>query len=161
MGKYYLNPKISVGNENECRLLFYVWNNMQQRCHMSHHKDYHRYGGRGITVCREWSGRGGYSRFVEWSLPHGYQRGLMLDRIENNGNYEPVNCRFVTPKESSRNTCRTKLNEETVVSLKNKINSRKYPSKDLAKEFGISLSHISRIKTGKQWDDITNRLAIR
>lgn len=68
---------------------------------------------RGIKVCEEWHEA---SNFILWALNNGYERGLQLDRIDNDGDYCPENCRFVTPKENSRNRRNTKrltVNGET------------------------------------------------
>ena len=59
-----------------------------------------RYAGRGITVCDQWRK---FSEFEKWALSNGWKRGLQIDRIDNDGNYEPSNCRFVTSKENNRN----------------------------------------------------------
>lgn len=72
--------------------LYNRWVVMRQRCNNPNSKDYEHYGGRGIQVCAEWSD---FERFREWAVSNGYADGLMLDRKDNNGNYEPSNCRWV------------------------------------------------------------------
>ena len=81
--------------------LFGVWETMRARCNNQNRMKYKDYGGRGIVVCEEWEKSA--EKFCKWALENGYEDGLQLDRIDNNGNYEPCNCRFVTPKENSRN----------------------------------------------------------
>ena len=76
-----------------------VWRAMIQRCERKTCKSYHNYGGRGISVCKQWHD---IENFITDMLP-GYHFGLQLDRIDNNGNYEPSNCRWVTPKENTHN----------------------------------------------------------
>jgi hypothetical protein len=73
---------------------------MRGRCFTPTNKDYSNYGGRGITVCKEWDE---FSNFRDWALSNGYADNLTLDRIDVNGNYEPSNCRWVTQKEQMRN----------------------------------------------------------
>lgn len=68
---------------------------------------YNLYGGRGITVCDEW--KNNPKSFFEWAIANGYKRGLSIDRIDNNGNYCPENCRWVTQKEQTRNTRRNNV----------------------------------------------------
>lgn len=79
-----------------------LYRDMINRCYRPQVKSFDCYGGRGISVCEEW--RSGFEPFYEWAVLNGYRRGLTLDRIEVNGNYEPTNCRFVTRIESARNT---------------------------------------------------------
>lgn len=62
---------------------------------------YHRYGGRGIKICDEWNDS--YEAFAAWARDNGYADDLQIDRIDNDGNYEPSNCRFVTPRANSNN----------------------------------------------------------
>jgi hypothetical protein len=78
--------------------LYSVWKNMFQRCYRPSNTHYHRYGGRGITICKEWLENPG--SFVIWGETHGYILGLELDRIDNDGNYYPENCQFITRKEN-------------------------------------------------------------
>lgn len=87
--------------------IYHEWQGIKRRCYNPHEPRYDRYGGRGITVCKEW--RNSFEAFYEWAMSHGYQDDLTLDRIDNDGNYEPDNCRWTTQKEQSRNR-RTNIN---------------------------------------------------
>jgi len=80
--------------------LYRVWTEMKQRCSNKKYNSYKDYGGRGITVCDEWFDP---KIFIEWCLSNGWKKGLFIDRRDNDGNYEPGNCRFITPKESAKN----------------------------------------------------------
>ena len=89
-----------------------IWNAMKQRCTNPNFKQWKDYGGRGITVCDEWSRKNGFDNFYEWAISHGYRDDLEIDRIDNDGNYEPNNCRFVTHKENMNNRKRRKVNTD-------------------------------------------------
>lgn len=81
--------------------LYRVWAGIKQRCSNPKNKSYNNYGGRGIKMCSEW--RESYPRFREWAYQNGYAEGLQIDRINNDGNYEPSNCRFVSPTANAQN----------------------------------------------------------
>lgn len=94
--------------------LYSVWGNIKDRCYNKHCHNYQYYGGRGIKICDEWLND--FMTFYNWSMANGYKEGLTIDRIDNNGNYEPTNCRWVTTKQQNRNTRRNKyftINGET------------------------------------------------
>ena len=81
--------------------LYNKWYGLVDRCTNQYIEAYKDYGGRGITVCDEW--KNDFLQFYNWSMENGYKKGLQIDRIDNNGNYCPENCRFVTPEENCRN----------------------------------------------------------
>ena len=80
---------------------------MNARCFDSNNMSYHNYGGRGIEVCHVW--KNDYAAFELWALNHGYKSELTLDRIDNDGNYEPQNCRWITRKLNARNKRNNKI----------------------------------------------------
>lgn len=94
----------SHGKSHKSRL-YNVWVGMRQRCNDKNHKSYHNYGGRGISVCDEWSD---FSCFEKWSLENGYDEtanygDCTLDRIDVDGNYAPSNCRWADAKVQAAN----------------------------------------------------------
>lgn len=91
-------------NETGSRL-YQLWASMKDRCKNPNARGYRHYGGRGITYCDEWED---YIPFRDWALANGYEQGLSIDRIDNDGNYEPSNCRWVTQKEQTLNTRRNR-----------------------------------------------------
>ena len=87
--------------------LWYKYQNMKTRCYNPHYELYHRYGGRGITVCDEW--KNSFVAFRDWALANGYKKGLTLDRRDNDGDYTPDNCRWATMTEQSNNRSTNKI----------------------------------------------------
>ena len=87
---------------------WHVWRAMIERCYNSHNKSYARYGGRGISVARRWRGKNGFSNFLldmgEKPFPN-----AQLDRRDNDSNYGPTNCRWVTVKTQARNRRNNRL----------------------------------------------------
>lgn len=81
--------------------LYSVRRTMIQRCTNVNSESYCRYGGRGIKVCEEWLDS--FEAFRKWAYENGYKEGLTIDRIDNNGDYEPSNCRLVSMKVQSNN----------------------------------------------------------
>lgn len=81
--------------------IWYIWQNMKQRCSKESHISYKHYGARGILVCDEW--KNDFMNFYNWAMANGYKDNLTIDRIDVNGNYEPNNCRWVNMKTQQRN----------------------------------------------------------
>jgi hypothetical protein len=86
--------------------LYWIWSGMRQRTTNPHSHNYKYYGAKGIKVCEDWNNP---LKFKEWALNHGYKEGLLLDRIDNDKDYCPENCRFVTIEISNRNKRRKLL----------------------------------------------------
>jgi hypothetical protein len=94
----------AVTTHNKCNTRIYrIYAGILQRCNNSKSDRYKNYGGRGIKVCDEWSGKDGFINFYNWSMANGYSDELSIDRIDNDGNYEPSNCRWADAKTQSNN----------------------------------------------------------
>ena len=92
--------------------IYTIWSGMIQRCCNPNAKNYPRYGGRGITICEEWKE---FKNFYDWSKISGYTDNLTIERLDNNGNYCPENCTWITKQNQMRNTRRNhyiKYNDE-------------------------------------------------
>lgn len=101
--------KISISNSKngvEPKKLYNAFTNMKTRCYNKNYFLFHRYGGRGITVCDEW--RNDFSAFRKWAFENGWDESLTLDRIDNDKGYSPQNCRWVdkTAQANNRSTNR-------------------------------------------------------
>lgn len=122
---------------------------MTQRCWDKNAINYKHYGGRGIEVCKSWRN---FDNFAKWAISNGFHPGLQIDRINNDGNYEPGNCRFVTPRENSTNK---RTNIHTDQDIENIIYDyvTTFTSLDeLADKYKDSSGNISNIINKRTWD---------
>jgi len=125
---------------------------MIARCKYPSQVYYKDYGGRGISVCRRWlegdGERSGYDCFVAdmGEKPD----GLTIDRIDNDGNYEPGNCRWATYAEQGQNTRATKLSGLSVKKIREDYDAGEVQV-SIARKFGISQSHVSDVVRHAVW----------
>lgn len=119
-----------------------IWSSMLERCENKNHRYYKNYGGRGIYVCVEWHS---YVNFSQWAKENGYDDNLSIDREDNNGNYEPENCRWITKKAQANNKRTNHIVE---------LNGEKHTISEWSEMLGISKTTIrERLKRGWTVED--------
>lgn len=128
--------------------LYRIWHGIKNRCLNAKVKEFLNYGGRGITICNEWLE---FIPFRDWALNTGYQECLEIDRIDNNGNYSPENCRWTTRKENNRNQRKTKLTLEKANEIRKRYKTGLYFQKEIAEEYGIRRQNVSNIIRNNIW----------
>lgn len=87
--------------------IFGIWQDIKNRCLNPKCEKYSYYGGRGISICKEW--RFNFMSFHDWAIKNGYQNNLTIDRENNNGDYEPSNCRWVTMTVQANNKSNNRI----------------------------------------------------
>ncbi len=81
--------------------LYKCWSGMKERCYNPKSISFKNYGGRGITICDKWLND--FKSFYDWAMANGFDKDLSIDRVNNDGNYEPGNCRWATDKQQRAN----------------------------------------------------------
>jgi len=124
--------------------LYKSWSDMKSRCLNKKNKSYDRYGKRGISICDEWLN---FDEFMKWALSNGHNELLEIERKNNDGNYEPSNCKWATRKEQNNNTSKSIKNRFTKNELED-IKKCSLTYEEMKTKFKISKYIIKRIKDG-------------
>ena len=128
--------------------LYSIWTNIKTRTTNPNATRFSNYGGRGIKLCQDWANS--FEAFRKWAESNGYADGLSIDRINNDGDYEPVNCRWANAALQSSNTR---------ISLKLTHNGKTQTLNGWAREMGIGASTLSRrLKSGMPLDSALKKL---
>lgn len=126
--------------------LYHIWCGLKARCNNPNSPKYHSYGARGISVCEEWMHD--FDAFRTWALNNGYSDNLSIDRIDNDGNYEPGNCRWATGIEQSNNTSKN---------IRHEFNGKMLTAHEIAIETGYPLTRLrNRLRYGWTVEEALN-----
>lgn len=140
--------------------IYQTYQDMKQRCYNPNTQCYHRYGGRGITVCDEWLES--FENFRDWAYSNGYTDELTIERINNDGNYEPSNCKWETNENQQKNKSNNpnpnkgedhhgaKLNWNIVREIRN-TPLRRGTKRALARKYNVTPTLISAVLNNKIW----------
>ena len=126
-----------------------IYINIKQRCYNPNTINYKDYGGRGITMCKEWldeeliitdigKSTKGWNSFKTWALKNGYQEDLTIDRIDNSKGYSPENCRWISRKEQANNRSTNHL-----ITYRGKTQTMKQWSEELGIDYGVIIQRIT------------------
>lgn len=135
----YINIAHIKHNKSNTRL-YNIWKNMKHRCNNPNNNKHKFYYDKGIKVCNEWLND--FMSFYNWAINNGYQDNLTIDRINNDGNYEPNNCRWATVTEQNNNQS---------TNIKIKYNNNIYTMKQFCKKYNLKRETLDyRLKNN--WD---------
>lgn len=133
-GKSNPNYKTGYAVKGKRPSFYNTWQNMKARCNRPKHPKYNRYGGRGIKICKEWES---IEAFAKWALKNGWEEGLSIDRIDNDGDYTPQNCRWVSISKNSRKKSTTKITFEQAKHIRKRAQKGEC-GYELAKEYNVT-----------------------
>ena len=126
-----------------------LWCGIKRRCYNPKEEKYPRYGGRGITVCDVW--RNNPICFINWCKNNGYREGLQIDRIDNDGNYSPNNCRFITNLVNARHKSTSVLTLLRAIEIRKKYSDTELSYNDIGRRYGVDGSLIRQVLLNKIW----------
>lgn len=133
---------------SKTRLYRLYWS-IKDRCYDQNHKYYKYYGGRGIVMCDQWLNS--FKAFYDWAIANGYDDKLQIDRFpDNDGNYEPENCRWTTSVLNNRNRRSTRLNKMRV-GVVMFLFRKGITQKRISQLYQVHPMTINNIISGKTW----------
>ena len=146
-GCYIQEVRTTHGKSNI--LEYKIWQGILDRCNNSNCKNYFHYGGRGITVCERW--KNSFENFYKDMGPRPSDK-YSIDRIDNNGNYQPSNCKWSSRKDQARNTRKNVIESlEQAEEIRTKYKTGKYTQQELSKMYSCSYVNMNNIINNKRW----------
>lgn len=142
--KKHGNYKTGLAPAGPRSSIYNTWCNMRQRCNNPKHPKYPRYGGRGVRVCQEW---GSIEIFSKWAFENGWAEGLTIDRINNDGDYTPENCRWVSSADNSRRKSTSRLSPDDVEKIRERLANGEGLA-GIAEDYGVVHGTIWHIEKG-------------
>lgn len=130
---------------------YQLWFRIKQRCYSKNRENYKRYGGRGIKMFEAWINDP--QSFIEYvrSLKNYGLEGFTIDRIENDGNYEPDNLRWASNKTQSRNKRSSVINLEIARDIKKRFATGNFSQTQISKDMGLSYHIVNSVILNKSW----------
>lgn len=125
-----------------------LWSGMKARCTIPSASSYEYYGGRGIRLCDEWLNSP--ETFIKWAYSNGYAQGLEIDRIDNDGDYTPDNCRFIPHMINSQLSRVSRIKISQASKIKNHLTSG-MTIRQVAEKTGTSYMSVWHIREGNSW----------
>ncbi len=151
--------------ESGRRKVYCCWKDMKRRCFNKKAPCYENYGGRGISICKQWLD---FECFLRWALASGFERGLTIDRIDNDGDYCAENCQWITNSENvkkqadwAKKNGQYKLSIEDASKAKKLAFSGTVSDKEIAGMFGVTVQMIGNIARGRAWQELEPVNAVR
>lgn len=151
-----LHPMIMHGDRR--KKLYGIWRGIKRRCNSPYEPSFNRYGGRGIKVCEQWKE---YIIFRKWALETGYKENLTIHRINNDEDYYPLNCKWITKSEHSsltgfsrRQITLRKLTPIQAREIKIEYKKGFITLKGLSLKYRISIAAIQKLVTYQTYKEI-------
>lgn len=146
-GFFVSNSRTKHG-ESRTRI-YNIWRAMISRCNNEKNNRYKNYGYRGISVCSAWEND--FLVFKKWALDNGYKDNLQIDREDNDGNYKPENCRWVTNAFNNQNKGNNVLTWEKVIQIRKEYFVEKLSQREIAEQYNINKKLVYGIVSNRHW----------